>query len=521
MGKGSRIRREHELEAQNAPVQKKRNPKIGKIIGRVIVVILCLAIVGGASWGIAYTTGAVHRGFAAIKVGDQKVSALEFGMYYHDTLSNVLYYYGQYGLTAANIETQMYDEETTWGDFIRDSVVTQLTEAYVLYNEALAAGYDYSADAYAQAQYAAYHKQFETSAAEQEMELDEFVKAVYGSQMKLADFEKMLERRFTYVGYQHQLKAGLTAGDDEIEAYYSENKDNYDKVSYRYFTIPYEKVTYTAPAEGEKLAEGAPASEDEASAITEENRKAAEEKANEMQSRITDEQSFIELAREYASDEDREKYEKDDATLVTTGSAASTSPLAEWYKSADRRAGDTDVIDNNNNGYTVAYYLSRERDSSSTVDVRHILLGTETAAEDASDEEKAAVESANAEQKELAEKVLSQWESGEKTEESFAALAKEYSEDGNAAEGGLYENVTRGQMVAEFNDWIFDSARRTGDSGIVQTSYGYHVMYFVGDGMPAWKASARTDLLAQKYQELYDSLAEKYKVSTSEFAMKL
>ena len=35
-------------------------------------------------------------------------------------------------------------------------------------------------------------------------------------------------------------------------------------------------------------------------------------------------------------------------------------------------------------------------------------------------------------------------------------------------------------MVTEFNDWCFDSARKTGDVDIVETEYGYHIMYFVG-----------------------------------------
>ena len=35
-------------------------------------------------------------------------------------------------------------------------------------------------------------------------------------------------------------------------------------------------------------------------------------------------------------------------------------------------------------------------------------------------------------------------------------------------------------MVTEFNNWIFDDARKAGDVEIVKTSYGYHIMYFVG-----------------------------------------
>ena len=70
----------------------------------------------------------------------------------------------------------------------------------------------------------------------------------------------------------------------------------------------------------------------------------------------------------------------------------------------------------------------------------------------------------------------------EPTEEKFATLAGEYSDDpGSVDNGGLYEDVAPGRMVAEFNDWCFDASRQPGDHGIVQTSYGSHIMYFVGE----------------------------------------
>ncbi len=75
------------------------------------------------------------------------------------------------------------------------------------------------------------------------------------------------------------------------------------------------------------------------------------------------------------------------------------------------------------------------------------------------------------------------WKAGEATEESFAALANENSEDpGSSTNGGLYEDVYPGQMVDTFDAWCFDEARQPGDTGIVKTDYGYHVMYFVSKG---------------------------------------
>ena len=79
-----------------------------------------------------------------------------------------------------------------------------------------------------------------------------------------------------------------------------------------------------------------------------------------------------------------------------------------------------------------------------------------------------------------AEQWLQEWKDGSATEESFAELANQVSEDrdGNVTNGGLYEDIYPGQMVANFENWCFDLNHKPGDTGIVETEYGYHVMYF-------------------------------------------
>ena len=63
-------------------------------------------------------------------------------------------------------------------------------------------------------------------------------------------------------------------------------------------------------------------------------------------------------------------------------------------------------------------------------------------------------------------------------------------------------------MVQEFNDWIFDPARKPGDTGIVETSYGYHIMYFVGTNMESWMADIKDTLKNQKLSDYMDALLE-------------
>ena len=150
-----------------------------------------------------------------------------------------------------------------------------------------------------------------------------------------------------------------------------------------------------------------------------------------------------------------------------------------------------------------------EKTDECYVDVRHILIcpkgGTTNEAGQTtySDEEWAAAKAeANA--------LLDQWLAEEPSEESFAALAKAKSEDpGSASNGGLYEDVCVGQMVPEFEGWCFDASRQHGDYGIVQTTYGYHIMYFVGSD-PVWYLNAQSDMMAEKGNELLEGIRAKY-----------
>lgn len=130
------------------------------------------------------------------------------------------------------------------------------------------------------------------------------------------------------------------------------------------------------------------------------------------------------------------------------------------------------------------------------VDVRHVLLypegadGTNLNTEEFPEEAWTASEAA-------AQALLDAWMEGDRTEESFAAMANEHSQDpGSNKNGGLYTNVTEGEMVQAFNDWCFDSERKVGDTGIVKTNYGYHIMYFSG-ARPIWVEYAESDYIGE------------------------
>lgn len=148
------------------------------------------------------------------------------------------------------------------------------------------------------------------------------------------------------------------------------------------------------------------------------------------------------------------------------------------------------------------------------VDVRHILVMAEGGTTDDqgkttyTDEEWAACEK-------KAQEVLDTWLAGDKTEESFAKLATEKTQDpGSQGTGGLYERVYEGQMVQAFNDWCFDESRKAGDYGLVKTEYGYHVMYFV-DRYPQWSYVAEQDWIQTQTRQMIDDLVKEHPIQVS------
>ena len=159
------------------------------------------------------------------------------------------------------------------------------------------------------------------------------------------------------------------------------------------------------------------------------------------------------------------------------------------------------------------------KEAGKVVDVRHILLMPENGTTGAdgypaySDEDWAACETE-------VQSIYEAWMEGDKSEESFAEFAKQYSQDGNAAQGGIYEDVTQGTMVETFDSWCFDESRKYGDHGIVKTQYGYHIMFFVGSD-EIWYMTSREDMVAEQMDAKIPAAMEKFPMTVDYSAIKL
>lgn len=142
------------------------------------------------------------------------------------------------------------------------------------------------------------------------------------------------------------------------------------------------------------------------------------------------------------------------------------------------------------------------------VTVRHILIAPEGEKDEESGDWS---EAAWADAEVKANDIYSQWQANP-TEDNFAQLATEHTDDtGSAENGGLYEDFKPGDMVASFNDWCFDAARIVGDHGIVKSEFGYHIMYYVGQTETrAWYDTIVEEIVNEKVNAQIEVFTEKY-----------
>lgn len=188
------------------------------------------------------------------------------------------------------------------------------------------------------------------------------------------------------------------------------------------------------------------------------------------------------------------------------------SALSTWVFDKARTSGESAVVTDDPNSYVVVFH-SVGRQEYKTVDVRHILFQVSTSDLDSSSDTYD-TDLATARMRPRP-RPRTPCPGGRPTAAprmpSPLWPMSSATTPAPITNGGLYTKITKGQMVSEFNDWCFDPARKSGDTGIVynEGSYtGYHVMYFVGEDVPAWQVSVENAMSSNDYSDWTSSLAE-------------
>lgn len=498
-------------------------PKTKKIITAVIAIIVVIALLfayvatGFVRKGMAATLGWPQKTFTAYTLTDAdgekhdiKVNTYNyyFALYYNNLQSTVSSY-KQYGidLDEANMnvdfdkklseQTRTEDgKTTTWLEYVQEQVEDSIKDTYASYYKAVKEnkGKDPEITDDQKKEIKEALKNYKESAHKYGYTVSGYIEAAMGHGVTKDVFVREATISYIAENYDSDHKNdsdSKTYTDKELNAYKKKNESKLQSVDIKMFECD---------------------SEDDAKAF----KKALK----------ADGSNFAALASKYSSDDFDKKANKDSQETTYNDMARSTMeglsvaistadddkkyPGLDWLYSSDRKAGDV-----RQDSTTVVYVVKPVYMSDAkTVNVRHILIAPESSkssddssssksAKDCTDKEWAAAEK-------KAKSILAKYNSGDKTSKSFAKLAKSNSSDGNASDGGLYENIIPNQMVPTFNAWCFDSSRKAGDVGIVKTEYGYHIMYFEGKNDQAvWKYIAQQKLAADDTQKEHDSITLK------------
>lgn len=113
--------------------------------------------------------------------------------------------------------------------------------------------------------------------------------------------------------------------------------------------------------------------------------------------------------------------------------------------------------------------------------------------------------------KEEADKLYADWKAAGATKDAFIALIEEHSDDpGKAENKGLYENIhPSSQYLDPFLKWAIDEKRVVGDHEIVETSDGYHIMYFEGYSAETYRDYlVNTSMVNDEMKQWYASIVD-------------
>lgn len=490
----------HSMEARNTAK---------KVVNKVISIVLCAVIVlGVVAFSLNYY-GALQR---VIKIGgvgsDQSVTIAEYEYYYMRAYNQVRYqaqYYQYYYQTSNGYDLSLTPEEQTqttkdadgneitWAEKLHEDTleIIQLHKAY--YNEALKMGLKLTKadeafidkqieDLRDEAKSAGSNSSSSNSENKVTYSLNAYLRKVYGGSINERFLRKQLKIQVLAQKYLTERTNEIAKDYDQkdIDAEYKKDTTAYDFATFRAYTFKTTELT----KEDKETDDALKARQAKANAEVKKN-------ANDFYNAVTNDATFTAKAKEL--NKDTADYNVDKETkysmLKSTAQSTFSEDAAKWLFDSSTKVGSKKLFSDEENGkYIVVLALSKPHQEQ-TVTARHILFQTkdQSSGNDLSEEE-------IAKKKNQAEDVLKKFNEGDKTEDSFAALANEYNEDtGSSSNGGLYEHIYPGQMVTEFNDWVFDANRKAGDVELVETDFGYHIIYFVAkDGKDYYDSAIRS-----------------------------
>ena len=517
---------ENAAQLTEKQLQEQKEAKKLKAYTTVFVVAIALVLVVALVFaGINFYTnsGIKEKNTVAAEIAGHQINAVEMSYYYSDTVENnynnwyqsygenMALFMSMYGLDMTKpLSEQSYSEDTTWADYFVDMALSTAQRDYLLADKAAAEGFTLTEESQS-----ALDQNFDNIPAIATLygysNADNYLRAMYGPGATLESYRAYAERSALATDYYNAYAENLVIEDADIRAYEADKYDDYSSFSYVSYALSYSYFLT-----------GGTEAEDGTITYTDEERDAARAAAKAAAESLPQCSTADELNAAIAKLGRGENAPAEATVRNNILLTSCSSNIRQWLADSNRKVGDFTVVANEStttgedgvetttiSGYTAYVFTGRADNNDPMVNVRHILAAFEGGTTDDNgvttytDDEKAAA-------LEKAEGILASYQNGELTEEAFAELAKTNSADtGSAANGGLIEDIAaaQGLYVQPFTDWSVDPARKPGDTGIIETTYGYHVMYFVGQDELTYRDSMiRNDILNTSVTTWYNDI---------------
>ena len=495
----------------------------------VIALVVCIFVGAVVSNPIK---NVLYKNTSAIVVGDYSISAVEANYFFIDTVNDYVNQYGDYIQLIMDVTKPLNEQVTnaetgeTFADNFLTSATSTIKSTYALYDKAVKDGHKLTEDE---------QKALDSTISTYQMyalyygynNLDGYLRAIYGNGASEKSYRSYLEVSALASSYLNAYSDSLDFNADELLDFQAKEPYAYNSYTYSYYLL--NASTFREGGTKDDKGNITYSDEEKAAAIV-----AAKAAADELASgNYADLDAFDAAIKALSINSENENAAstKNEDTLYSSVSTyfrdwlvgkvvsedENAEPTFETRKEGDitvipytSGSGESEVI----NGYYVVRFGGENTNDFAMKNVRHVLIKFEGGKTDSTTGATIYSDADKDKAKLNAEKLLAEWEKGDKSEESFADLAEEHSKDGNAAQGGLYEDIYPGQMVAPFEDWCYDESREVGDYGIIESDYGYHIMFFVGDSETTFRDFMITNALRNdKVDTWYDALVEAFELT--------
>lgn len=449
---------------KEAEVQAKKEDRIYKIVMTAII----LFFVGFIAYFPIRNT--INQRTPYFSVNGVDISKVEFDYNYalakNSYLSENGYYLSMLGMDTTTIDSQVYDDNLTFADYFAQIAAENMVNTKAMVAEAKTAGFTHDTTA----EYEEMMADMKAAAEENGLTLKQYITQSFGNYATEKKLKPIMEETLYAAAYYEAKYEEFMPSEDEIQAHYEANVDNYDSVDYHMQIVNAELPTTNPDGTKPVDAEG--------------NEVAYQPTEEEVATAMAIAKAEAEAALETVAAEGEEY------TAVLKSGV--NTLVADFLFDASREAGDTTCVeDTANDRYLVVSFDARYRNEDPTHDMRAIITTTTDS-----------------------QTIVDEWKAGAATEESFIELGVKYDENNMADYDFLYEGMPVTAVDERIGTWLAEG-RKAGDvTSIHLDDMGYYyTLYYVGENDTVWHANIKATLANEAMNAHLEEISAAYTIS--------